>query len=240
MFLVLACLAVAYPFFFPVILQKNVTLKNDGQVYFTAQEVSFKASLPLIIQGSLGNLWVKDVTLIDKFKFQEIKSVLRVGWKKITLDALSADSLGGKIIGRIELDFHDSISCAAVFNVKNVIFQRIMETLEITERADLTGIGSGLITVEVKRGALAGLQGHITASPEGGTLIINDKKWLQQIADYARQDINVIVENFKNYRYNVGTFNIQLKDANIVLESHFSGEAGKRDLVVVLHDVNHF
>jgi hypothetical protein len=241
LFLVLVCICLlAYPFFFPVILSKNVSFKNRDQIYFRAKEISFTTNFGLIRRGAMGELLIKEAVVLEKFKLKEIKGPLHLFWKGLTLKPLSADFINGTIDGSAGIDFHKGISYTATLNIKNIAFQKIIEGFKITDRVDLTGLGSGAVMIVGEMGKLRDLKGDIEATHEGGTLIITDQKWLQEIATYTKQDINVIVENFKNYHYNKGIFNMRLKDSNLIVEMHLNGENGKRDLIVTLHDFNHF
>jgi hypothetical protein len=44
------------------------------------------------------------------------------------------------------------------------------------------------------------------------------------------------VDSFKNYRYNAGVVELSLQGPDLVFDIRLEGDAGKRDLTIVLHD----
>ena len=50
------------------------------------------------------------------------------------------------------------------------------------------------------------------------------------------QPVDLLVESFKDYRYNVAIMNLSLENNNVMLRISLDGATGKRNLNVVLHD----
>jgi hypothetical protein len=56
------------------------------------------------------------------------------------------------------------------------------------------------------------------------------------MAEATSQPLSLLVENFKNYRYNIGQVGLGAEGSNVILNISLEGEAGKRQLSVVFHD----
>jgi hypothetical protein len=80
------------------------------------------------------------------------------------------------------------------------------------------------------------LSGSFSTLTPGGTLVIMDAKFLENMARNTQLPLELLVEDFKNYRYNTGLLSLGLEDNNIILKVALEGEAGKRNLNVILHD----
>lgn len=226
------------PFLFPITLYKNLSIIKNGQKYLSVEKVTFRLSLPAILRGGIGKIKVKNAVIMDKFKFDEIKGWLAVYNKGILVNKVTSNFAGGAVTANINIDLSKGLQFSAVIDFKGAELQEIVQDLKLTDKIDLTGRVDGYISVSGEGSNIAALTGNFKAYPEGGFLVINSKEWLQKIADYAKQDINVIVENFKNYRYNKGSLALGLNGSNIVMFARLNGEAGKRDLTVTLHDFN--
>ncbi|KJJ85051.1 hypothetical protein OMAG_001079 [Candidatus Omnitrophus magneticus] len=53
----------------------------------------------------------------------------------------------------------------------------------------------------------------------------------------SKQSLDILVEQFKYYRYNVGNIKVLLDGQNINLDIELSGDTGKRVFNIVLHDL---
>jgi hypothetical protein len=67
-------------------------------------------------------------------------------------------------------------------------------------------------------------------------LTITDDKFLNNVAKSSGQSLDILVESFKNYHYNTGVMKLSLERGDIVFDIALEGEAGKRNLSIVLHD----
>jgi hypothetical protein len=69
-----------------------------------------------------------------------------------------------------------------------------------------------------------------------GTLTIKDNKFLENMAKNSGEPLDILVESFKNYRYNTGLMRVALDGRNLGFEISLDGETGKRNLNIVIHD----
>ena len=59
---------------------------------------------------------------------------------------------------------------------------------------------------------------------------------LENMARDTKQPLDLLVESFKDYQYNIGTIKLFLDHNNLTLDIVLDGEAGKRELKIILHD----
>ena len=136
------------------------------------------------------------------------------------------------------MSLDDGIIYEAELDINGADPDITVEALKMDEKISITGSVNGRVRLVVNRAGLTVLEGDLAASPAGGTLSIKDKTWLERIASYAKQNLEVVVENLKNFRYNEGTLSLTSEGSDISMDMHLSGDAGRYDLKVVLHDVN--
>ena len=79
--------------------------------------------------------------------------------------------------------------------------------------------------------------GELTAAKEGGMLTITDTRFLESMAQRSGKALDIVMESFKNYRYNNGNVKVGLDKNDLTLDAAMDGAAGKRDVTVVLHDI---
>ena len=82
------------------------------------------------------------------------------------------------------------------------------------------------------------IKGDFRTDTSGGTLIINDKTFLENVAKQSNQPLDIIVESFRNYNYNNGIVKLSAETGNLVMDLKLEGKSGKRSLAIILHDFN--
>ena len=87
-----------------------------------------------------------------------------------------------------------------------------------------------------KGAALAVVDGDLLTYQPGGKLTITDKRFLENLARTSQQPLDIIVESFKNYDYNIGIVKLGMEQGNLVVDVRLEGEAGQRNLSIVVHD----
>ncbi len=215
---------------------RDIDIRNKGQQILKAGEVRFDFTLLSLYSERRADFSVRDVTVIDKLKIDRASGLARFERGVLAIGNISVMVLGGVIEGGALIKPGRQASSSVALDVKGVRLEKLIETFKLGEKLDLTGSVSGAIRLSGEGASLMSLKGKLETSPEGGTLTINDKKWLDAIAKYAGQDVGVIVESFRNYRYNIGKADLKLEGSAVVMDVHLEGDAGKRDLVVALHD----
>jgi hypothetical protein len=169
-----------------------------------------------------------------KLKVTDIKGKASYKDMSLSLNSVSAKALGGDIKGELNIDrdaqYSVKLKCA------NLDIGRLVEDFDLREKIDMTGKISGDLKLQGKGGRIEILSGGFPINEPGGMLIIRDTKLLENMARNSQQPLDLFVESFKNYRYNTGLMSLELENGNINLKVGLEGDAGKRNLNVVLHD----
>jgi len=117
-----------------------------------------------------------------------------------------------------------------------VNLEKFINDFELDEKFQMTGVLSGHLVLNGNGGDINILNGDFFMAEKGGTLIIKDTRFLENIARSSDQSFEILVESFKNYHYNNGKIKILLKQEKLILDMVLDGEAGKRDLNITLHN----
>jgi hypothetical protein len=113
-----------------------------------------------------------------------------------------------------------------------------MKDFAFDEKAEVTGQVSGFLKLQGENQFVRVLDGNLASGKEGGSLTIKDTRFLQNLARSSGQALDLVVESFKNYRYNTAKTTIVLENNNIVFLINLNGSAGKRSLNLTFHDFN--
>ena len=105
------------------------------------------------------------------------------------------------------------------------------------DKVEMTGRLGGVVSMSGSGAVINEMEGDFFTDKNGGTLIIKDNKFLENISKDTKQPLDIIVESFKNYNYNSGILKLYLSNGNLVLNIDLNGEKGKRDFTVVLHSL---
>ena len=184
-----------------------------------------------------GSLAIKQIKY-DKAHISELQS--RVTFENFTLvlDSLSAGFLDGKFMGSLtaKLDKNAQVKLALKFVDLNL--EAFIKDFELGEKAQASGRMSGGISLEARGLDIAALKGTFSSLGSGGMLVVKDKKFLENMAGNSGQSLDMLVESFKNYRYSIGNIELFLDNGNLNFNVALDGEAGKRNLNIVVHDFN--
>jgi hypothetical protein len=113
-----------------------------------------------------------------------------------------------------------------------------MEEFALNEKAGVSGKVSGFLKLRGDARKLDLIEGNLNSGKEGGILTIKDTKFLENLARSSGQALDLVVESFKNYRYNTGKTALFLEQNNLIFRVDLEGSAGKRSLNITLHDFN--
>ena len=172
----------------------------------------------------------------NKLKISGIKSSVRLENNILYFDYLSANVFGADLLGDLKLVIDNSIEYEANLELVNLALESLIEDLDLKEKVKAKGRIGGKMLFKGKGIDIDNLDGDFMAIEPGGTLTINDDKYLKNMAERTNQKLDVIMESFKNYNYNTGIIKLFLADKNLVFNIYLGGEAGKRDLKFIIHD----
>ena len=171
----------------------------------------------------------------NEARIEEIKGRLRLDEKAVFVDSLSAKIFDGQVEGDLSVNLAKSPEYLCHLKFENVDLDRITTDFKLKEKLQLSGKLIGDLVLKGSGANIQILGGDFSAMEPGGKMIITDDKMLKDIAKNSNQSMDILVESFKDYRYNTGIMKLSLEEGNLVFNVAMDGEAGKRNLAIVLH-----
>lgn len=172
----------------------------------------------------------------DKLGISDIKATVKLQGAAVAMSGISAQALDGNITGDLELEMGKEARYTAHIKFNALDIAKLVRDFEWQEKFEMSGRLSGELKLSGKGAGLEILEGNFSALTPGGLLVIKDTKFLDDMARNAQKPLELLVESFKNYSYNTGIMSAGLKDGNVLLQAELEGQAGKRNLNVILHD----
>lgn len=173
---------------------------------------------------------------LGKLRLSDCSARAVIKGRHTDLELLSCTIFGGQIKGNAGLESNGGPEYRAELNVNGIEIGELIEDFELGEKFRMSGMLSGVVQAEGKAELIRMLSGKLSAAPPGGTLVINDTRFLENIARSSGQSFEMLVESFRNYRYNTGMLKASLDSGNLVFDIALDGEAGRRKLDIVVHD----
>lgn len=171
----------------------------------------------------------------NKLKIRQIKSSAGLKGKDLIFPTLSGRLLCGDFSGNVSLILDEGIRYFAKLNFSALDLGCYVKDFELEEKFSMAGKLSGSLAMEGKDGAFRVVNGALSVSQEGGTLVIKDNRFLENLAQRSEKSLNILVEGFKDYHYNIGVIKLFLEKENLVFNIGLEGEKGRRNIEVVLH-----
>jgi len=175
---------------------------------------------------------------VAKLKGVNIKAAARLAGKNLFLDSLSGEVLGGKVTGDCRLQVEPPSSYVADLKFQGLDTKQVVEDFDLKEKFQMSGRFDGKLTLKGQGTDVDILAGDFSASENGGTLVIQDTRMLENVAKSTNQPLELVVASLKNYHYNVGIMKLSLDKGNLNLDMSLGGETGKRNINITLHDVS--
>jgi hypothetical protein len=174
----------------------------------------------------------------EKLRVKDIKGKSSLKKETLRFDSLSGQLLSGSFKGDSFVLLNSSLGYQAKTDFSNLDLGTFMKDFALNEKAEVSGTVSGFLELRGDSRKFEVMEGNLDSSKEGGTLTIKDTKFLENMARSSGQALDLVVESFKNYRYNTAKITLFLKDNNLVFLIDLNGSAGKRTLDITLHDFN--
>jgi len=168
----------------------------------------------------------------------EIKSKLRLNEKNLFLDSISCKVFGGEAQGDLSLSLDRNIEYLANLKFINLDLDTFVKNFNLSEKFQMSGRLNGRLALAGRGLNIKILNGDFFTAEPGGALSIRGNKFLENLAQSSKQSLDILVESFKDYRYNTGIIRLYKQEENLVLDIALDGEAGKRNLNVTLHFSN--
>lgn len=174
----------------------------------------------------------------EKLKVVDIKAKAGLKDDHLRINSLSGRLLGGIFQGDSLIRLKEPLEYQANLNFINLDLDTFMKDFALDEKAAVTGQMNGFMKLLGENQFIRIMEGKLTSGQAGGTLTIKDTGFLQNLARSSGQALDLVVESFKNYRYNSGKTSIALENNNIIFLVDLDGRSGKRSLNLTFHDFN--
>lgn len=188
-----------------------------------------------VSRDSLGEFLIQTLKY-KKLKIEDIDGITKLENNNLYLNSLTAKILNGEATGNINFKIHKIPEYEAFLNFINCDLTTLAKDFELGEKFQISGLLNGKLILKGKATFLEILRGNFYIPMPGGILTIRDTQFLRKISQATDQSYDILVESFKNYYYNIGKIDLIFDDGNLVMEVNLDGQAGKRNLVIVVHD----
>ena len=192
------------------------------------------------IKGDLGgegaDIFIKKIKYSDAV-MNDARGKARLERQFLLLDSLAAQLFNGEIEGSFKVGVGEDGEFSMDLTCANLNLGSFIKDFKLGERLELTGMLNGALSVSGERLKLTNIRGDFSTDESGGTLIIKDINFLENMAKESGQSIDIVMENFKNYKYTIGIIKVSLDSGSILLDVAMDGDTGKRMFNIVLHDI---
>ncbi len=199
------------------------------------QDLSLNIGRNKALQG----LYIREIGY-DKIKVKEVKSRVNYNAEAIAFDPLSAEVLKGKINAVVNVTLGKTIAYTLDLKACNLDLENLAEDLRLVEKFQMSGKVGGSLKAKGQGLAISIIEGAFSITEPGGVLSIKDKKVIENIARSSKMPYEILVEGFKNYRYNNGKVALALQGSDVVLSAAFEGDAGNRGFDIRWHNPGFF
>jgi hypothetical protein len=174
----------------------------------------------------------------DKLNIVDIKGEFKLEGKLLSLSVMSARAFGGDLLGELSFTVDEKAQYIARLECRGLDIDKFVQDFNLREKLDMTGRLNGELRIKGKALRFETVEGDFSTLEPGGILVIKDTKFLENMAQRTKQPLDLLVESFRNYGYNMGVMTVGSEEFNIILKIALEGQAGKRNLSVVLHNFN--
>jgi len=197
------------------------------------ESAAFKAA-QMPVSGTFNIAQVK----YDKAAINQVKANARFEGSSLSLDTLSAQLFGGEVRGNLSFKLDKEGAYRADLEFADLDLEAFVKDFRLEEKFTLSGKLSGAVKLAGRGADIKIIAGNFKANSPGGMLTITDTGYLEKMARDSGESLNILVESLKNYHYNNGRLSLSLEQGNLIFDAALEGEAGKRNLTVILHDFN--
>jgi len=191
-----------------------------------------------VAQGQdAGEFYIKAINY-NKLKIGDV--VGKAGLKEniLNINPIYISFLDGNVKGEFNISLDEEMNYNLRLNSQNLEIKKFVDGMKLNEKFDMTGRLGGTFSMSGMGQEIKEIKGDFRTDTSGGTLIINDKTFLENVAKQSNQPLDIIVESFRNYNYNNGIVKLSAETGNLVMDLKLEGKSGKRSLAIILHDFN--
>lgn len=229
----------------------DIQIKRPGEYGIKIKEAGAEYNLFSIFTAGVAKLFLKDITVAVDSPGKGVKdlpgylSLSGSGpavFARVEVSGLNADIRVRSLTARINASFALDVRKRSLgyldlkLQCEDLGIEGFIRDFKLGDKFNMTGSLSGELNLAAKGSRIEMAGGNFSVADPGGILVITDSKFLENMARSTRQPMDTLVESFKDYKYNTAIVQIGQEKGDIVIKSGFQGDAGRRDLEVVLHD----
>lgn len=174
----------------------------------------------------------------DKKEVKDVSILMLMNKNGILVNDMQAEALGGhlKASGFVTTPrrlLAPEIS-SVVFYLKDIHLKDVMSLLGGSKGMDTSGVFTGKAILVMQGSQLQTLRGELD-SVSGGSFVIKDPSPLVEQGQEGGGDQNIVIENLKNYYYDIGKIELRNLGQDIRMDVILQGKAGRRDLELFWH-----
>ncbi|MCX5697434.1 MAG: YdbH domain-containing protein [Candidatus Omnitrophica bacterium] len=225
----------------PVSIMKGgiprVSLRDASAVINTKQEGILIENVSL----DTGGRGAADRLSIERIKYNEIKaediqSRIALTQGSLSFGAIAGRIMDGKFTGDVSISLTPGFAYTVNLALDGLDIASFIRDAGLKEKFVMTGKFGGSILLKGNGPRISILGGDLLAAQPGGTLTIKDNEYLKSIAEAQKVPVELLVESFNEYQYNIGKLSLKKQGESLILEIALEGTTGKRNLTVVVHD----
>ena len=212
-------------------IKLNVSSLNTS--LFQAEGITLNA-----VQGQdAGEFYIKAVNY-NKLKIGDVAGKAGLKGKILNINPILVSFLNGNVKGDFNISLDEEMNYNLRLNSQSLEIKKFVDDMKLNEKFDMTGRLEGIFSMSGMGREIKEIKGDFLTDTSGGTLIINDRTFLENVAKQSNQPLDIIVESFRNYNYNKGAVKLSAETGNLVMDLKLEGISGKRSLAIILHDFN--
>ena len=164
-----------------------------------------------------------------------IKGRFRMGPKTLYFDDIVIPIFGGivRCSGSVLLIGEATPVVDIVLQLEHIDLSDVMKFLEAQKRVQATGAYSGKIQILIKGAEIMKIGGELKSEGGGRCTIVDDA--IVERNALSGNGLNIVVENLKDYHYDIGSAKINNKGQNITIDLLLESQAGKRHFEIIWH-----
>lgn len=170
-----------------------------------------------------------------EFEASDFQGRLSADAKTVVLEEVTGSALGGKVSASGSCDYQAKEKrLAGVINLDAIEFRSLLALFGAGRGLDVSGVFSGKLVIQARGNDIEELAGRLD-SANGGRFFITDPSAFADNRLKLSKEANIVIENLKNYHYDIGKIEIRNYGQDIKMDIFLEGETGKRQLEVFWH-----
>jgi len=175
-----------------------------------------------------------DELVYSRTRAKDLQGDFKVRLGSIVIDGVGAALFGGTVSGSGVLIIDEKASRLDLkVSLRDIHMEDLMKALELEKRVDASGVFEGPVNIGLKAGELDILEGELR-NRGAGKFIITDVSLLAGNLS-QKSAANIVVENLRNYRYDIGYIKIHNVGRDIKIGIFLKGPAGERNVEIMWH-----